>query len=370
MPYTAEISRFHPACVLVLLDRSKVMAGPLGGAAALTRADGAAGAVNRWLYGLILRCARGDTVLDRFHVGVIGYGEAVGEALAGPLVGRTLVPISEVARAPLRIDQSERGAAPIWVEAVAAGGAPLCAALRRAAGHLAVWMADHPDSFPPLIVNVGSGECSDGDPLSEADRVRSLATGDGNVLLLTVHVSGRSDPAIELPDEGAALPGNHARRLFAMSSPLPPVLCQAAREAGFTVGNQPRGFAFNADLTRLISCLSLGTSFPSSNSAAGPRPAAPPPPPPVRPAPRPAPRPDEGTFPLASDRLHDVRCNLGEKLVTYVGVRLAGVTSGLPARDGPLFERWLVLESPGGRKVYVPPQAVVAIEEHPRSEGQ
>src|SRR5262249_49634283 len=104
MPYAAEISRANPTCFLFLIDQSKSLTAPLGGQGK-TKADAVAASINRLLYTLVLRCVWGQAVLDRFHVGVIGYGRTVVAALGGPLAGRELVPISEVARNPLRVEQ-------------------------------------------------------------------------------------------------------------------------------------------------------------------------------------------------------------------------------------------------------------------------
>src|SRR5208283_5214968 len=100
MPYVAEISRNNPSCFLFLIDQSKSMAEPIGGAGK-KKADAVADATNRLLQTLVLRCVKGETVLDRFHVGVIGYGSKVVPALGGTLAGKNLVPISAVALNPL-----------------------------------------------------------------------------------------------------------------------------------------------------------------------------------------------------------------------------------------------------------------------------
>src|SRR3954453_10959288 len=103
MPYTAEISRTNPSCFLFLIDQSGSMAEPFGGQPEKRKAHEVATAINRLLQTLVLRCAKGQGVLDRFHVGVIGYGQTTAHtALGGPLAGQTLVPISKLAANPLR----------------------------------------------------------------------------------------------------------------------------------------------------------------------------------------------------------------------------------------------------------------------------
>ena len=74
MPYEAEISRANPTCFVFLVDQSGSMDDPFGGDAAIKKADGVAAAINKLLYNLVLRNTKGETVLDRFHVAVLGYG--------------------------------------------------------------------------------------------------------------------------------------------------------------------------------------------------------------------------------------------------------------------------------------------------------
>src|SRR5262245_42349538 len=149
MPYAAEISRTNPTCFLFLIDQSNSMAGPFGGQAGKKKAEGVADALNRLLQNLCLKCAKSDGIRDYFYVGVIGYGAHVGLALGGPLRDQPLVPISQLANNPLRVEQRTRkvddGAGglveqpfkfPVWVEPVAGGKTPMCKALGLAAGFL------------------------------------------------------------------------------------------------------------------------------------------------------------------------------------------------------------------------------------------
>jgi hypothetical protein len=278
MAYSAEISRANPTCFLFLIDQSKSMRGPMGGGGGATKAQAVADAVNRLLYTLVLRCVWGQAVLDRFHVGVLGYGGKVNTAFAGPLLGRELVPIGELARSPLRVEQHTQmvddgnGNAieqavkfPVWFEPAADGKTPMCATLERAGRLLSVFVADHRDCFPPLVLNLTDGEATDGDPVPAAERLCSMCSGDGNVLLFNAHLSSRGEAPIEFPDSEIGLPDEPARRLFRMSSHLPEVMAQAARQAGFGVGPQTRGFVFNADLASVVRFLDVGTRVDFKN---------------------------------------------------------------------------------------------------------
>lgn len=278
MPYTAEISRSNPTCFLFLVDQSKSMLGPIGGGAGNKKADVVADSLNRLLYTLVLRCVWGQTVLDRFHVGVIGYGRQVVPALGGTLAGRELVPIGELARTPLRVEQrihlvdDGRGGqveqivkSPVWFEPVGDGKTPMCKALERAAQIVSNFLLEHPACYPPLIVNLSDGEATDGNPEKAAQMVRELSSEDGAVLLFNGHISSHSAQASEFPDVETGLPDEYARRLFRMSSSLPPAMQHSARQSGLTVTADSRGFVFNADLASVVRFLDIGTRVDPKN---------------------------------------------------------------------------------------------------------
>jgi hypothetical protein len=278
MPYCAEISRSNPTCFLFLLDQSKSMLGPIGGGQGKTKADAVADSLNRLLYTLVLRCVWGQNVLDRFHVGVLGYGRQVAPALGGVLAGRELVTISELARSPLRVEQrinrvdDGRGGqveqivkSPVWFDPAGEGKTPMCQCLERAAQIVSGFLLEHPACYPPLVINLSDGEATDGDPEGPAQNLRGLASEDGSVLLFNAHISSRSDRAIEFPAGEAGLPDAYARRLFRMSSRLPPPMLKAARQAGLPVTAESRGFAFNADLAAVVRFLDIGTQVDFKN---------------------------------------------------------------------------------------------------------
>jgi hypothetical protein len=272
MPYTAEISRANPTCFVFLIDQSGSMADSFGGGGGKRKADGVADAINRLLQTLVLRCSTGESVYPRYDVGVIGYGATVGPAFGGALARRSLVPISEVANAPVRIEERSRkvedGAGglvdqttkfPVWFDPIADGGTPMGDALRHAYQLLHEWVSRHQASYPPIVINITDGEATDGDPTPPAQTLARLSTADGPVLVFNCHISAHVASPIMFPDSEAGLPDQYARLLFHMSSVLPGNLCAAARSEGFGLGEQARGFAFNAHLVDLIRFLDIGT---------------------------------------------------------------------------------------------------------------
>ncbi|HEV3261373.1 MAG TPA: vWA domain-containing protein [Gemmataceae bacterium] len=272
MSYSAEISRTNPTCFLFLVDQSGSMAKPFGGEAGKIKAQGVADAINRLLQNLVLKCAKSDGIRDYFYVGVIGYGARVGPAFGGGLADRGLVPVSDIANTPLRVEQRTRkvddGAGglveqkfkfPVWFEPTADGKTPMCKAFNLAGQAVLQFIKRFPSCYPPMVLNITDGMATDGNPEPAAGGVRSLASQDGEVLLFNAHLSSRPEKPIEFAAKDQGLPDDFARLLFRMSSVLPPPLQAAARQEGFQAGPQTRGFVFNADLVSVIRFMDIGT---------------------------------------------------------------------------------------------------------------
>jgi hypothetical protein len=272
MPYTAEISRARPSCFVFLIDQSGSMQESWGGEAGKSKADALATIINRLLQNLVLKCAKSEGVRDYYDVGVIGYGASVGPAFSGPLAGKELAPIGEIANQPARVEERTKkiddGAGglldqnikfPVWFDAVANGGTPMCQAMSRAQSILSRWVTEQPTSFPPIVINITDGQSTDGDPTSAAAALKALKTEDGELLLFNIHVSSTSSSPIEFASDESALPDDYAKGLFRMSSPLPDYMKSIAAEEGVSVGAAPRGFVFNGDMVSVIRFLDIGT---------------------------------------------------------------------------------------------------------------
>ena len=272
MSYTAEISRTHPSCFVFLIDQSGSMQEGWAGESGKNKAEGLSTIVNRLLQNLVLKCAKSEGVRDYYDVGVIGYGATVGPAFSGALAGKELVPVGEIANQPARIEERSKkvddGAGgvldqnvkfPIWFDAVANGGTPMCQAMARAQSILSRWVAEQPTSFPPIVINITDGQATDGDPAAAAAALKDLKTEDGQVLLFNIHVSSTPSSPVEFPSGEPGLPDDYARLLFRMSSPLPDYMKVIAGEEGFPIGDSPRGFVFNGDMVSVIRFLDIGT---------------------------------------------------------------------------------------------------------------
>lgn len=258
MAYEAEITRDKSGCFLFLIDQSGSMADRIAGKrGGKTKAQGVADAINDLLNDLVIKCTGPDGVRDYFDVGVISYAEKVESAFTGVLANRDLVPLSEVAKYRSGGMLKEKAGLPISFGPVAKGDTRMCAALQRAYEVLGDWVRRHPASYPPIVINITDGDATDGNPTEPARHLASLSTKDGNVLIFNCHISAKKGKPILFPRDAKAVPA-YGPRLFQMSSILPPKFREVAKNLGFDVVDDTRGFAFNAELTDLIKFLDLG----------------------------------------------------------------------------------------------------------------
>lgn len=281
MSYSASINRNNPMCCVILIDQSGSMNDPFGGSDdGRSKATKLADVMNRLLANIVIKCSKGEEIRDYFHIGVIGYGVQVAPALGGALAGQDIIPISQIAANPLRVEDRTRkisdGAGglvevtqkfPVWAEPVANGGTPMRHAFEATHRLLASWVATHSSSFPPVVINISDGEATDISEEAElfeiADAIKAFQTNDGKALLLNLHLSSNRSAQIEFPSTEDRLPDNYARTLYRMSSVLPDAMLHLAKDCGFAATPESRGFIFNANIEQVVDFLEIGT-FTSS----------------------------------------------------------------------------------------------------------
>lgn len=272
MAYQAPIQRSDPTVFLFLVDQSGSM-GDRMAVSEKTKAQFVADVLNRTFMDLVTRCTKSDGVRDYFDIGVIGYG-ALGaqNGLQGALGDQVLHSISALEANPLRVETRIRkvddGAGgiieqpvkfPVWFEAQASGGTPMCDAIRSAGQELAAWCDAHPNSYPPTVLHITDGESTDGDPEPLANALRHFSTLDGHVLVLNLHVSAQASNPTSFPATESGLPDHYAKALFRMSSQLPSHLVKAVQDKGHKVSDESRGYVFNADAAEIVDFFDIGT---------------------------------------------------------------------------------------------------------------
>lgn len=273
--YTAEISRLNPTCFLFLVDHSTSMQNPIMGVPGNPKkSEFVADALNKVIQSLVVSASKDMEIRRYYQVGVFGYGFEVKSALGGDLSENDLYWIDEIYEHPLRIEDRIKKESdgvggfievttkfPVWVDPVARGQTPMCSALNKAYEVLAKWVEEHPQSYPPTLINLTDGEANDGDARVPAEMIKSLATEDGNVTILTVHSSSNElSRQIVFPIEMKELPDHFSKVMFEVSSSLTPKMRATGEELlGSTVDEGARGLVYNADIAGIVQALEIGT---------------------------------------------------------------------------------------------------------------
>jgi hypothetical protein len=280
--YQKNVDRASPGCILFVIDQSFSMTDPFAGTPK-TKCEAVATAINRFIGELITTCEKGeDEPRHYFDVGVIGYTTdqnglpRIGSLLQGNLRGHDLVSVVELYRHPLDIEVRHRddGAGglleikfPIWYRNPPPDlmlGTPMCGALNHCYRVASGWCEAHPGSFPPVVIHLTDGESSDGNPEDAANGLKSLFTGDGNLLLFNCHLSDSTAVPVLFPSSEDQLPDEFGRLLFRMSSLLPERMLHLAAAKNLTAPPAARGMAFNADGTNMLKLISVGTVISSA----------------------------------------------------------------------------------------------------------
>lgn len=273
MAYSRPIDRHHPGCIIFLLDQSTSMQHPLSDHQNVSKAEQVADAINSLLFSIVRRCTKDRGVPPRhyYDLGIIGYGSSIRPLFTGSLTGRKLASVAEIADAA-RVVEHDGIRKPVWFDPVADGWTPMCGAFVLAGEIAHGWLASHPKSFPPIIINVTDGVATTRqrhgdichhpgtcDPEDWANKLRRLRNDDGNVLLFNVHISGRAPRPTKFPASPRELVDDYSRKLFRMSSELPPFMVKTAVEMGLEVADGARGLVCNADMSTVIQALEVGT---------------------------------------------------------------------------------------------------------------
>lgn len=275
--YEKDISQADPGCLVFLLDRSDSMRQRWGNGDE-TLAEGAARALNEILLEVCFRSQKEPgRARHYFDIGIFGYGvrpiaggEGVESAFGGALAGRPMVALPELRDTPIAVREvrspvpgAPPSRAPVWVEPVYGYRTPMCEAMAVAGKHVFDWVSAHPDSFPPIIINITDGMVTDspyeGATLEQwAQRLTSIQTRDGAALLFNIFLSQAPTRGVLFPANARGLPAP-GPTLFGISSLLPPLMIEGAGHAGIPVKPRARGFGFNADSKMLVSFLEIGT---------------------------------------------------------------------------------------------------------------
>jgi uncharacterized protein YegL len=260
--YNELLSSSKPGLIIICIDQSGSMADSYTSG---NKAEFAAKAVNRVIAEIIAACTDQEMIKDRCHIAVIGYGAStsvlflnkVSELAQNQNTESLKKKVYDNAGGLIEVDDIMR----VFVNPVASGGTPMAEAFREAYNGAEKFIGKNPNSFPPIVINITDGEPNDmGSAKVEAQKLTQLKTSNGNLILMNAHISNSSAGKIELPNNNSGIQGNsYAEFLYDISTVLPDKLAEKARDAGFNVQTDARGFVFNADAETLIKLLNFGT---------------------------------------------------------------------------------------------------------------
>lgn len=276
--YSQEITRQHRTAFIIALDRSGSMQESVRfGKKTMSKAEAVAIIVNALITELIDRCRRTDSLRNYYDLAVVGYSNDRVEMLLGD---EGMVSINELEKMSphQRLFTNEQQLSEQrstifqhslseWFSPHAEGNTPMYEALLKVRDLAAEWCAksENRQSFPPIVINITDGEASDCDDNELRDictQIKRIATDDGNVLLINIHISTDSTPPatiFPMPDELTSA-GRYLRLLAECSSVMPAAFDSAICEIKGR-GATPPFFAvgYNASIIELLSIVNIGS---------------------------------------------------------------------------------------------------------------
>lgn len=275
-PYSAQISRETPALFLLGLDLSDSMNEGFAGAkdASQSKLREVEKVLNEVLFQLAIKSGEelpdGEYIVkDYFHLELLGYGGTEIKSMLpkGTAGEEGFAPLSALVANPC----GERDGKPVFFDGFKGGGrTPMRAFFQKAQAAMKRWSDEHPADFPPILINITDGMATDGDPVEGAKAVGQISGEDGNALVFNCHLSASGDTTpIAFPQSIDELPkgDEYARKLFEMSSELPPKFLEEAKRMGLVDkdATSARAMAYNCDIDSLVDFLVIGTRGKDTN---------------------------------------------------------------------------------------------------------
>jgi serine/threonine protein kinase len=220
MPYQIPATSTTSALIIYLLDVSASMNQLLGDR---RRIDVVTDALQAALRQMVFRCTKGSRISPRYRIALFAYSDHVYDLLDG------VKPVNQVARlgvpqlSPMRTTETAK-------------------AFARAERLLRAELANLQSCPAPLVCHMTDGENTGEDPEPIVRRIMQMAVPDGHVLVENIFISDRvlpkpiADPRKWpgiLPD--TKLASNYARKLRAISSPVPGSYRMMMLEMGYSL---------------------------------------------------------------------------------------------------------------------------------------
>ena len=288
--YDAPITRKNPALIVFLLDMSGSMNEKVVyEGVTMSKSEALNSIVNKTIQEMLYRCRKFSGYYNYFDFVALGYSEDDTIQLFEEVVGKSstsdeFYSVKDLAESQVenitrqRRSTDETGnvryslhKVPQYIRPHSYGKTPMYLALSKTYDLTKTWIEAHSGTicFPPIIINITDGEATDAaypELLAISDKIRSLKTCNGSVLLLNIHIGNSSDTkdSVRFPKCHTDLPCvKYAKDLFEMSSILPESMCPAlkgilsAKDVEDIRGS--RMMTFNSSMVTILEAINIGT---------------------------------------------------------------------------------------------------------------
>ena len=276
--------------VVVLLDSSASMGDPIiqfeNGEDPISKFDVASEMLNDFFYNAVEKCAAEDKFKEYLDFAILAYNDNVFSPIKGVSLSEYPISVNELGNEKTYHkvidieDPSYDGtSSPIkWIsDDKVYGTTSMWEAFRKAKEIISNWVEYHPDSHPPILINISDGiigyistnndtddEIFDYDDVIETcEEIKKLGTNDGNTLIANAHISDSEINEIKYPSSVEVIENlrdGFAPTLFSMSSKIPPAWVGSGEKYGISdLTNESRLYVYNADMSTLVKFFKFGT---------------------------------------------------------------------------------------------------------------
>lgn len=280
--YQQSITHLNRSAVIIAIDCSVSMQSwTYLRHTRMRKMEAAALITNYTIDEIVVRATRGNEIRNYYDIAVVGYSGDGVEVIIGDhsdnLVDiKSLFEVMPQPSCYQITQQNSKGEAittPLtlheWVKPKACGTTPLYEALILIKSMLSDWCNNphNRHSFPPLVINISDGCCSDGDyneVVEIAKDIQVLRTTDGTTtfvnILLTTDREIREEPLM-FPSLDEFTPSTDEEQLLhEMSSILPSELDDAlCKLTGYKSNKTRKCFARNASICEILAMADIGT---------------------------------------------------------------------------------------------------------------
>ena len=222
MPYDILATSKTPALIIYLLDVSGSMNEKLG---QKRRIDVVMDALGAMLKQMVFRSTKGSRVSPRYRVAMYAYSDHVYDLLGGIKSVDQIVQLGVPELSAMRSTDTAR-------------------AFAQAEKLLQQELPALAHCPAPLVCHMTDGEYTSADPEPTVRRIMNMRVPDGNVLVENIFISDHilSERIADPKRWGGVRPktklnSDYARKLRAMSSPIPPGYRAMMREGGYEIAD-------------------------------------------------------------------------------------------------------------------------------------